>query len=248
MTELTRASPQRPNRKAGNLVVQLAAELRRAIEAGEFRPGDRLPSEAGLTAAHGVSRTVVREAIAALRADGLVEARQGAGVFVLPPPPAAPAPFQGIDVARISSVIEVLELRTAVEAEAAALAALRRSPAQEETLLRRHHAVIEALRAGRPTAEADFALHLAIAEATNNPRFVEFLTMMGPAIIPRLALQDGAASDSEAYIARIHAEHGQIVEAIANGDAEAAREAMRHHLRSSQARYRALQRRMPDNT
>ena len=98
---------------------------------GQFPPGSRLPSEAQLTEAHGVSRTVVREAIAALRADRLVEARQGAGVFVLEAEVPAPTPLflRNIDHERVSSMIELLELRTAVEVEAAGLAALRRSPA-----------------------------------------------------------------------------------------------------------------------
>src|SRR5688572_587701 len=64
------------------LVVQVSNTLRNAILGGKYHPGEKLPSEAKLTEAHGVSRTVVREAIAALRADGLVEPRRGAGVFV----------------------------------------------------------------------------------------------------------------------------------------------------------------------
>ena len=76
-----------------------------------------------------MSRTVVREAIASLRADRLVEAKQGAGVFVLEPQAVVQSPLlslQNIDPERVSSMIEVLELRTAVEVEAAGLAALRR--------------------------------------------------------------------------------------------------------------------------
>ena len=106
---------------AGTLVQRLGDTLRKAIAAGQFPPGSKLPSEAQLSEAHGVSRTVVREAIASLRADRLVEARQGAGVFVLTPqdPPPAPLLIGNIDLARVSSMIELLELRTAVEVEAA---------------------------------------------------------------------------------------------------------------------------------
>src|SRR5690554_5593541 len=109
--------------KTGTLVVQVSGSLREAILAGEYKPGDKLPSEARLTEKHGVSRTVVREAIAALRADGLVEPRRGAGVFVLEALSPPSLPFQNVDHARISSIIEMLELRSAVETEAAALAA-----------------------------------------------------------------------------------------------------------------------------
>jgi GntR family transcriptional regulator, transcriptional repressor for pyruvate dehydrogenase complex len=223
---------------------QLSDTLRQAIAEGQFPPGSRLPSEAQLTTAHGVSRTVVREAIAALRSDRLVEARQGAGVFVLQSTP-APQPFNlslgQIDLARVSSMIELLELRTAVEVESAGLAAVRRSPAQEEVILDRHYAVRACLDANQPTSEADFALHLAIADATNNPRFREFLTMVGRNVIPRAAIRgDDKDADQSGYISLLVEEHQAIVEAISDGSEEGAREAMRRHLRGSQLRYRAL--------
>ncbi|MDO1585224.1 FadR/GntR family transcriptional regulator [Rhizobium oryzicola] len=228
---------------AGTLASRLGDTLRRAIASGQFPPGTKLPSEAQLTETHGVSRTVVREAIAALRADRLVEARQGAGVFVLDPPAATPAPLSidNIDYARVSSVIEFLELRTAVEVEAAGLAALRRSPAQEEAILDRHYAVQACLEAGSPSSDADFALHLAIAEATNNTRFRDFLAMIGKNVIPRAALKsEESEADQAAYIKLLNEEHSAIVTAISAGDEEAARSAMRRHLKGSQSRYRAL--------
>lgn len=233
-----------PAKGGGTLVVQVSNALRTAILSGQFQPGEKLPSEAKLTEAHGVSRTVVREAIAALRADGLVEPRRGAGVFVLEPGAAHALPFQNADPARISSIIELLELRGAVEMEAAALAALRRSPAQDEDIHEKHTAVQAAIAAGEPTMAADLALHRAIAEATNNPRFVEFIDLMGENAIPRAALQRSAEDRSPAaYLAHLHEEHNRIVTAISNGDADAAREAMRDHLQGSQRRYRAMLRR-----
>lgn len=225
---------------SGTLVVRVANALRSSILAGDYRPGDKLPSEARLTEAHGVSRTVVREAIAALRSDGLVEPRRGAGVFVLEPAEVPGLPFQNVDHARISSIIELLELRAAVEMEAAGLAATRRSPAQEEAIIDRHRAVGACIAEGAATSAADFALHMAIAEATNNPRFAEFIALMGQNAIPRAALSDAKGDASKAYLAQLHEEHGRIVTAISNGDAEGAREAMRAHLQGSQRRYRAL--------
>lgn len=223
-------------------MAQISEALRQSIRAGDYPPGTKLPSEAQLTLAHGVSRTVVREAVAALRADGLVEPRQGAGVFVLE---ASGSPLlfpQIIDGARVSSTIEILELRTGVEVEAAGLAATRRSPAQEEVIFERHFAVRAAMEAGQSTVEFDLALHLAIADATNNPRFREFLTVIGREAIPRTTLEgDGQSVErATAYMKLIDDEHQRIVSAISRGDEEAAREAMRVHLRGSQQRYRAL--------
>ncbi len=228
--------------QATTLVVKVADALRSRISKGNHRPGDRLPSEAQLTQEFGVSRTVVREAIAALRSDGLVEPRQGAGVFVLDPALAERRPFQNIDLARVSSLIEMLELRTAVEGDAAGLAALRRSPAQEEKIIEALDAFRTSSAEGRPSAEADFAFHLAIAQATNNPRFGEFLQMLGPTLIPRRAVTDSGEETAlpAADIERLAQEHEAILVAIQNGDETAARAAMRTHLRNSQARYRAI--------
>lgn len=206
-----------------------------------------MPSEAKLTEEHAVSRTVVREAIAALRADGLVEPRQGSGVYVLDPKDEPEAPFTSVDLGRLSSVIELLELRTAVEVEAAALAAVRCSPSDEESIIDCLNEVTRANSAQESSSEADFALHQAIAQATQNPRFVEFLAMLGPSAIPRRAL-DGSRNRPypQSYVDRINAEHDQIVTAILNRDAEAARTAMRQHLQDSQHRYRMLLRGLPD--
>src|SRR5690606_15581682 len=70
--------------RRGNLVAMPAESLEREIVEGRYRPGDQLPTESAMAAGAGVSRTVVREAVASLRAAGLVETRQGAGAFVLP--------------------------------------------------------------------------------------------------------------------------------------------------------------------
>jgi GntR family transcriptional repressor for pyruvate dehydrogenase complex len=226
-----------------NLVSRVSTDLRALVLSGEWQPGDKLPSEAALTDRFGVSRTVVREAIASLRADGLVETRQGAGVFVLTPPAvdAPSTPFSDINSARISSIIEILELRTAVEIEAAALAAERRSPAQEEKIIELYDDINGLSASSLVTTDADFAFHCAIADATNNPRFREFLELMGQSIIPRAQLaNDTRPAETVPYIAQIQAEHRRIVEAISERDAEGAREAMRTHLMGSQQRYRRL--------
>ncbi|WP_102223873.1 FadR/GntR family transcriptional regulator [Acidimangrovimonas sediminis] len=235
----------RTRRRATRTLVETVREgLRTEILSGKVKPGDKIASEAQLTERFGVSRTVVREAIASLRADGLVEARQGAGVFVLSFAPPSSQPFENLDVEKISHMIEMLELRSAVEIEAAALAAARRSAAQEEEIMQRL-LTVEALTAeGRPAVQADLELHLAIADATNNRRFRDFLQMLGRNMIPRTAVQqtEGEAAPP-AYMAQISAEHRAIFDAIAARDEDGAREAMRTHLKGSLQRYRALLRR-----
>ncbi|WP_205626840.1 FadR/GntR family transcriptional regulator [Pseudoponticoccus marisrubri] len=228
--------------KSGTLVNTTSAALRKRITDGEFPVGARLPSEVRLCEEYGVSRTVVREAIAALRSDGLVEPRQGSGVFVTAPEPdAAGLPFTDVDYDKISSVIEMLELRAAVETECAALAAVRRSPAQAERISECARDITTRARDGQSTAEADLDMHLAIADATNNPRFRQFLTMLGAGAIPRAALRaPSRARVSDSYIQLIDEEHRRIVEAIIDRQPEEARAAMRTHLEGAQNRYRAL--------
>ncbi|HEY8594220.1 MAG TPA: FadR/GntR family transcriptional regulator [Devosiaceae bacterium] len=234
-----------PNPVKGSLVASLEAELRAAILNERFPVGSRLPSELRLADSHGVSRTVVREAIAALKADGLVQPRQGSGVYVMRAEPETGLPFRDIDQSRISSVIEMLELRTAIEVEAADLAARRRSPAQEERILEASRNVSVLASKGAPTSEADLTFHLSIAAATNNPMFVQFLNFLGQNAIPRRALRpEFNEALGGSYIAMIDREHEAIIRAIQASDGPAARQAMRKHLEGSQERYRALMRKL----
>jgi DNA-binding FadR family transcriptional regulator len=227
------------SRKNGTLVSRVIADLRQSIASGKFAPGARLPTEARLSESFGVSRTVVREAIAVLRADQLVDARQGSGVYVLKP--IAPPEPEHFDKERVASVLEVLEIRTPLEIEAAGLAALRRSPSQEEFIFDCHARVFACIEAGKPIREADFALHLAIAEATNNPQFASFLRSRGVTAIPQAEIVTDAQHDRQiAYYRQLYQEHEKIVIAISNGDEDAAREAMRAHLKGSQIRHREL--------
>ncbi|MBB5753567.1 FadR/GntR family transcriptional regulator [Prosthecomicrobium pneumaticum] len=223
------------------LAERLTATLRRQIAGGEPRPGQKLPSEAQLSASFGVSRTVVREAIAALAADGLVEARQGVGVFVRE---RATAAFQSIGLeggARISHALNVLEVRMGLEIESAALAAERRNAAQEAAI---HEAVIEfdrLLARGEATGRADFEFHRAIAVATNNPYYVQVLDALGRRAIPCDVTSPWGTDAvlSRAYQEGLQREHRAILRAIAAGDPDAARAAMRAHLGGSLARYSA---------
>ncbi|MBO6719841.1 MAG: FadR family transcriptional regulator [Rhizobiaceae bacterium] len=225
----------------GTLVSSVFADLRNTILGSRYSIGEKLPSEAQLTEQYSVSRTVIREAIAQLRADGLVQARQGSGVFVISNQAASGPGFLQVDAQRVSSMIEALELRTAIELESASLAAQRRSPAQEETLYERLHEFSRAIQAGLSTFDADFAFHLAIADATNNPRFREVLEMLGRSVIPRTSLQTGNdEKTSVPYLEKIQAEHREIADAISARNEEGARDAMRTHLRGSLSRYREL--------
>src|SRR5215813_7084968 len=108
------------------VVDQIASEIVR----GRLSPGSRLPTEQELMATFGVSRTVVREAISALRSEGLVVTRQGSGAYVAADASRVPFRIDARDSESIADVLKVMELRLAVEVEAAALAAQRAGPQQ----------------------------------------------------------------------------------------------------------------------
>jgi GntR family transcriptional repressor for pyruvate dehydrogenase complex len=230
-----------PAARKPKLAARLVSAIQTRIGQGLLVPGDRLETETELAARFAVSRTVVREAIATLAARGLVEARQGAGMFVR----RVPLPLDGFQdglAGPLVTLMNVLELRLAVEAEAAALAAQRRT-AGEEAVIRESFAKLEAaLAAGTATVEQDAAFHLAIARATHNPFFVECLTALGHHAGPR-SLLSRAERDlvpDRAYLVTVQHEHAAILDAIADGDAERARCAMRHHLAASHRRYQHL--------
>jgi DNA-binding FadR family transcriptional regulator len=240
---MSEASTARPRQ---NLTSQLAQRLRDEIESGQYAVGDKLPTEPVMIEQYGVSRTVIREAIAALRADGLVESRHGVGVFVQSPPQTTEGLALLTQVSdKISDIIEELELRIGVEVEAAGLAAQRASPAQEAQIQACLEDFVAEMRTGRPTDGADFAFHMAIARATNNARFEEFLSHLGRRTIPRVKFRSvmGGADPLPSRDAQLHAEHVEVVEAILARDAEAARQAMRRHLEGGMQRYRGLIRR-----
>ena len=98
-------------------------QLAEQIKSGRLAPGARLPTEQALTRAARVSRTVVREAVAALRAEGLVVTRQGVGAFVSAAPQHAPFRIEPERMQTLADILNVMELRLGVEIESAGIAA-----------------------------------------------------------------------------------------------------------------------------
>lgn len=228
-------------RSENNLAEQVMARLSADIRGGRLAPGARLPTEQMLTAEFGVSRTVVREAVAALRADGLVVTRRGSGAYVADP---SAGPFRIVPprAASLSDILNVMELRLAVEVQAAGLAAERATRRQLASIRAAWRAIDDALQRGEGAVAQDFAFHRAIAEATGNDQFPGFLAYLGSHVIPRqsVRLDTDTPDERRLYLARIQAEHTRIVTAINQGEPPEARRAMRDHLTRSLERYRTL--------
>jgi len=208
------------------LYEQVADQIGDLIRGGEFRPGARLPAERDLAKTLGVSRPVVREAMIALEIAGLVEVRSGAGAFVREP--------RGEPASRVNAgdgPSDILTARMLIEGEIAALAAACASREAVATLagfvddMTREHA------AGRPWDAADLGFHVGIALATANAALatvVERLWQEQHA--PVFAILSERVRLQENWPATLNG-HKAILEAIREGRAEAARQAMRAHLR-----------------
>jgi GntR family transcriptional regulator, transcriptional repressor for pyruvate dehydrogenase complex len=228
---------RRPRTLATTLVNAFGVRIRE----GHLDVGSKLPTETALMAEFGVSRTVVREALSKLQAGGLVLTRHGIGSFVVGPGEnfrIAPE-----HVATIRDVVAVLELRIGLEAEAAALAASRRAPANVQALRKALRAFSRAVAEDTDAVASDLQLHMEIARATQNEHFVELMTYLGTMLIPRTRVNTArlAGEGRREFLRRVHAEHQSIVDAIVNRDPEAARAAMRTHLSNSRERLRRAQ-------
>ncbi len=231
-----------PIHQVRSLTSEVTTRLLAEISSGRLSPGQRLPTEQELMQSMKVSRTVVREAISALKAQGLVITRQGSGAFVSAVPAPKTFTLEPEMLRSLDAVINVLELRLAVEAEAAGIASLRGDDDALQAIKDAHAAFEAAIDRGETAADEDFAFHLAIANATGNPKFTEFLKFLGAYVIPRQTLRvwEMTFSSKAEYLARIKLEHGRIVAAIVDRKPDLARSAMREHLTLAAARYRSF--------
>ena len=227
-------------KRGGNLAERLVSELASEIRHGVLRPGDKLPTEAQVVDRFSVSRTVVREALSRLQASGLVETRHGVGTFVAERRSEAGFRADAAAIGTVMDVVAMLELRIGVESEAAALAARRRTKAQVKEMRRALDVFEDNIGNEGDTVTPDFRFHSLIAEATGNPYFASLLGSFGTRAIPRTRVNSPGEGHEERvrYLTRVNREHEDIYSAIARGDSDGARAAMRTHLSNSRERLR----------
>jgi len=208
-------------------VVDKVLEL---ISSGAWKTGYRLPPERELSEAFGVSRTVVREAVKALEARGVLESTTGSGVSV-----------RRADVNMVSQSLQTYmrlanrddfeirlnEVRRVLEVEMVALAAARRTPEQ----LAKLHRICQQMRmhgnTDKQMAELDFGLHVTLAEATQNELFKVLLAPLINQLRDHITL---TWEDFPRPVEQVFDQHEAIVSAVDNEDADAARQAMIQHL------------------
>lgn len=212
---------------------QIADQLRTLIRAGEFPVGSRLPPERDLAAKLGVSRPSVREALIALEVEGLVAVRMGSGIDVIAREPAASA--KKVDAA--FGPFEIIRARQLVECELAAQAAETMDAAQVQGLRDALASMAADVAQGRPPIRGDRQFHLALAEAAGNGPLLRTVTELFDERNNPLFDQLGQHFETGQTWRLALAEHQAVIDAIAAGQPDAARAAMRAHLQNSHDRF-----------
>ncbi|CAM3742506.1 HTH-type transcriptional regulator LutR [Pseudomonas reidholzensis] len=216
-----------------SLAQQLVLDLSRQIAAGELPAGTKLPTEQAFTEARGVSRTVVREAMSRLQAEGLVETRRGIGTFVVDTPRPGDVLDNQPEKGTADDAVAICELRLSLEVDAAAIAAQRATPEQLQAI---RAALDEANAVGplhKDSGRIEFEFHLQIALCTGNSFFIDAMRHLGNTV-----MQGGQPALTEPQRARLVREREQVYAALLCKDADVARAAMRLHL--TNALHRAL--------
>lgn len=208
----------------------MAAEIGRGIVSGGYPERSLLPGDAELMQQFGVSRTVLREALRTLAGKGLIEARARVGTRVLPRSEwnlfdrdllgwQARQGFDGQFIAHLT------EMRLALEPEAAALAANRRTDRDLEAIFHCFDRMAAPEISREDFARADLEFHLAIIVAAHNPFLRSAAALIEVALMGLLKISSPA--EDAGRLASSVVDHRRIADAIAARDPEAAREAMK---------------------
>ncbi len=223
------------NNRARPLPEVISGEILAQIENGHWVAGDRLPTETALATQFNVSRNVIREAIARLRGDGVVDTQQGRGATVRA---ASKRESFRIDLAALDqaqNVDQLFELRAILEIDAAGLAARNRSPRDLGDITEAVEIMREKTNFDEECLEAGAQFHRAIGAATQN----QFLRMLIDYISDRLT-ETTRATDArypkDDLLKLTFEEHNDILDAIRLRDIKSARDHMRRHLRLSAER------------
>ncbi|WMJ69567.1 transcriptional regulator LldR [Stenotrophomonas sp. 24(2023)] len=218
---------------------RVAVQLRGLVDEQQLQPGERLPAERVLAVQLGVSRTVLREAIAQLASQGLLAARVGGGTYVAGPalraqqalhePLAAYLPvFQGDPEYRF----DVLEIRHALEGATAWHAALRATDEDRARIAQAFQTMMDAHGKDDPAgeAQADAAFHLSIAEAAHNLVLLQVMRGLFGLLQTNISQSREKLFTSASTFAPLSEQHRAMMEAVLAGDPERARAAAHAHL------------------
>lgn len=211
---------------------RVAEALETEIRAGRLAAGQKLPTEAALAEQFGVSRTSVREAVSRLKSLGLVDSRQGSGMYVREAG-LAPLNFDSRHAGSQSAVVQMVEVRRALEAEVAGLAAERRDADDMARIRQSIEVLATAVAAGGDGVAEDLAFHRSIADAARNPFLIDTLNYLRQYLKGATRVTRANEARRLDFAAEVADEHRSIVDAIEAGDPALARSAAASHLNNA---------------
>ena len=233
----SKGRPSPPLRQQERLSQQVSRLLLAEIRSGAFQPGDRLPTEVNLAKQYGISRTVIREALASLKDDDILESRQGRGILVKDPDERRA--FRFSDVFESISHAEanhLYEMRAILEAEAAGLAAIRHSQEDLRAIKEAFDEMAKAVEIKEAGEESHLQYNEMIAQASQNPVLSGFLCFLyGRLRSLSRELRLNTMMDP-ARASLVLCEHRAILEAIQSRDPAKARSETLTHLRNAARR------------
>jgi DNA-binding FadR family transcriptional regulator len=220
------------------LADQVTDALISKVRGNEFTDS-QLPSEQAMAEGFGVSRTVIREAISRLKAEGLIDTRQGRGAFVRTDRLNVPFRIDLDSANLLGSLLHIIELRRGLDAEIAFLAASRRKRDQMAAIRRALAEIERASKAGRDAAAEDLAFHLSIAQATGNPLFLELLRFLNQFLYIAIRVTRANEDQRVEFSEQTRVEHMAIAGAIERQDPEAAATAAKTHMINAAVRIKS---------
>jgi GntR family transcriptional regulator, transcriptional repressor for pyruvate dehydrogenase complex len=215
--------------KAPNMPARIYSDILNRIIEGEYKEGERLPTEHMLAERFATSRPTVREALAQLRADGIIATRHGSGTTVMRRPDPDVRRFAPLE--SLSDIRRCYEYRIVVEAGAAELAAQKADDADVEAIQREWDNLQTIIETSGIGAKDDFAFHLAVARASKNPFFITALSGIQEQMVFSMNLSHNLSLVKSIERQRaVQQEHLEVLEAVRARDPERASRAMRLHL------------------
>lgn len=208
--------------------------MHRAIKSGAYKPDERLPTEHELATEFEVSRPVIREALRRLREQGMIYSRRGAGSFVRAIGLREPLGFGQLE--NVADLLNCYEFRLTLEPAAAAAAAARHSAEDLASIRRALELLRDATNRQSHREDADYLFHLAIARAAQNNYFSTAMEALKDHIAVGMKFHGISVKREASGLTRVFEEHEAIVNAIAAGEAETARQQMHKHLTGSRDR------------
>ncbi|MGF0540152.1 FadR/GntR family transcriptional regulator [Agrobacterium sp. ES01] len=208
--------------------------IHRAIKSGSYKPDERLPTEHDMAIEFEVSRPVIREALRRLREQGLIYSRRGAGSFIRSTGLREPLGFGQLE--NVADLLNCYEFRLTLEPAAAAAAAARHTPEDLDAIRRALELLRDATNRQSHREDADYQFHLSIARAAQNNYFSTAMEALKEHIAVGMKFHGASVKREASGLSRVFAEHETIARAIADGDADLAREMMLKHLTGSRDR------------